>query len=66
VERAFASDPELFKEEMAKIDFPPDWKELVDSLVKAYGTDAGFWNKVYTEIVERSRNYQSRSPKQKS
>jgi hypothetical protein len=66
VERAFAGDPDLFKEEMAKIDFPPNWKELVDSLIARYGTDAAFWDKVYTEIVERSRNYQAPSLKKKS
>ena len=55
VDRAFANDPELYKEELAEVNLPPDWKALVDSLLETYGTDADFWSLVYTEILNRSR-----------
>jgi hypothetical protein len=55
VERAFSHEPDVFREELRDLEFPPGWDALVDSLVDTYGTDPDFWYKVYTEIVERSR-----------
>ena len=55
VDRAFSSDPDLFKEEMQAVEFPPNWREMVDSLLTAYGSDPDFWHQVYSQIVERSR-----------
>lgn len=55
VDRAFSNDPGLFREEIAEINLPQNWKEISDSLLGAYGADVGFWYRVYTEILERSR-----------
>jgi hypothetical protein len=55
VDRAFSNDPELFREEIAEVNLPQNWKEISDSLVTTYGTDVRFWYQVYTEIQERSR-----------
>jgi hypothetical protein len=55
IERAFSHEPDVLVEEMSSVEFPENWDSLVDSLLNAYGTDPGFWSKVYTEIVERSR-----------
>ena len=55
IDRAFANDPDLFKDELARVSFPPDWTALTDSLLAAYGSDPGFWFRVYTAIVEQSR-----------
>ena len=49
-ERAYSGNPVMLEREMADIDFPPLWEELVDSLLITY-----FWQAVYTEILERSR-----------
>jgi len=55
VDRAYSHDPELAKEELAQVELPAAWKQLVDSLIAAHGSDPGFWYDVYTQIVERSR-----------
>jgi hypothetical protein len=55
VDRAFSHDPELAREELAQVEFPAAWKQLVDSLIAAHGSDPSFWYDVYTQIVERSR-----------
>jgi len=55
IDRAFANDPDLFNEELARVTFPSDWKTLADSLLAAYGSDPTFWFRVYTAIVEQSR-----------
>ena len=55
VDRAFSREPELAREELAQVEFPADWKLLVDSLLTAHGSDPAFWHRVYTQIVERSR-----------
>jgi hypothetical protein len=55
VDRAFSNDPELFREEIAEVNLPQNWKEISDSLVTRYGTDVKFWYQVYSEILERSR-----------
>jgi hypothetical protein len=54
-DRAFSNDPELFREEIAEVNLPEDWKEISDSLLAAYGADVEFWYQVYTRILERSR-----------
>ena len=55
VDRAFSHEPELAREELAQVEFPAAWRELVDSLIAAHGSDPGLWYDVYTQIVERSR-----------
>jgi hypothetical protein len=55
VERAYSDNPIMLEREMADIDFPPLWEELVDSLLATYGGQPDFWQVVYTEILDRSR-----------
>lgn len=55
VDRAFSNDPELFREEIAEVNLPENWKAISDSLLDAYGSDVRFWYRVYSEIAERSR-----------
>lgn len=55
IDRAFSHDPEGAQEELAQVQFPANWKEIVDSLITAHGSDPAFWSEVYTQIVERSR-----------
>jgi hypothetical protein len=55
VDRAFSREPELAREELGQVQFPANWKQLVDSLIAAHGSDPAFWHDVYTKIVERSR-----------
>ena len=55
IDRAYSHEEELREAELAALPFPPDWSHLVDTLLARYGTDAGFWYKVYTEISARSR-----------
>jgi hypothetical protein len=54
-ERAYSGNPVMLEREMADIDFPPLWEELVDSLLITYEGQPDFWQAVYTEILERSR-----------
>ena len=56
VDRAFSQEPDLLRQEMAEVEFPADWKRLVDSLLAAYGTEPAFWYDVYSRIVEQSRS----------
>jgi len=55
VERAHSDNPIMLEREMSDIEFPPDWEELVDSLLATYGGRPDFWEAVYTEILDRSR-----------
>ena len=55
IDRAYANDPDLFQEELARVQFPSDWGTLADSLLAAYGSDPTFWFRVYTRIIEQSR-----------
>ena len=55
VDRVFRDDDELFQDELAQIDFPPDWEQLVDTLLVTYGGDPEFWHEVYVEISARAR-----------
>jgi hypothetical protein len=55
VERAYSGNPVMLEREMAAVDFPPLWEELVDSLLATYGGQPEFWEAVYTEILARSR-----------
>lgn len=55
IDRAYSGDEEVFETEMTSLAFPPDWCDLVDSLLARYGADAEFWYEVYSEIAERSR-----------
>ena len=55
VERAYSDNPIMLEREMADIEFPDSWDELVDSLLVTYGGHPDFWQVVYTEIADRSR-----------
>jgi hypothetical protein len=55
IERAYSGNPQMLEREMAEVDFPPFWGELVDSLLITYGGQPELWQSVYAEIVERSR-----------
>jgi hypothetical protein len=55
VDRAYSGNPDMLEREMADIDLPPRWQELVDSLLASYGGDPDLWQTVYEEIMERSR-----------
>ena len=55
IDRAYANDPDLFRDELARVTFPSDWVALTDSLLAAYGSDPSFWFRVYTTIIEQSR-----------
>jgi hypothetical protein len=55
IERAYSGNPDMFDREMADIELPPRWQELVDSLMASYGGDPDLWKAVYEEILERSR-----------
>jgi hypothetical protein len=55
LERAYGHDEDLLNGEIEGLGFPADWDSLVDSLVRTHGTDPDFWQEVYTEILERSR-----------
>jgi hypothetical protein len=55
VERSFSDDPDLYRQEIAAVKLPEDWKARLDSLVARHGADARFWYRVYTEILERSK-----------
>ena len=55
VERAYSDNPLMLEREMADIDFPPFWEDLVDSLLVTYGGQPDLWQAVYTEILDRSR-----------
>jgi hypothetical protein len=54
-ERAYSDNPIMLEKEMADIEFPPLWSELVDSLLMTYGGRPDLWEVVYTEILDRSR-----------
>ena len=54
-ERASSHDEDLFRQEMANIEFPADWEQTVDSLLSIHGAEADFWYEVYSEISRRSR-----------
>ena len=56
IDRAYSHKEELREAELAALPFPPNWTELVDTLLARYGTDADFWYEVYSEISDRSRN----------
>ena len=55
VERAYSGNPDMIEREMADIDLPSDWQEIVDSLLASYGGDPDLWMAVYGEILEKSR-----------
>ena len=55
IERAYAGNPDMFAREMADSRLPPNWQEIVDSLLADYGGDPDFWQLVYEEILRRSR-----------
>jgi hypothetical protein len=55
IDRAYSHREELREAELAALPFPPDWSNLVDTLLIRYGADAGFWYDVYSEISVRSR-----------
>jgi hypothetical protein len=55
VERSFSANPDLLGREMAGVDLPAHWQELVDSLITRYDGDPDFWQAVYQDILERSR-----------
>ncbi len=54
-ERAYSGNTDMLQREMADVDFPPLWEELVDSLLVTYGGQPDIWEAVYAEILERSR-----------
>lgn len=55
VERAYSRQSDLFRSELAEIEFPPNWTAKVDSLLEEYGADADFWFEVFHRISEESR-----------
>ncbi len=55
IDRAYSHQEELREAEMAALSFPPNWSNLVDTLLSRYGADAEFWFEVYSEISARSR-----------
>ena len=55
VDRAYSDEKEILESEMSSLAFPPDWCDLVDTLLARYGADPEFWYDVYSEIAEKSR-----------
>ncbi len=55
IDRAYSHREDLRETELAALPFPPDWSNLVDTLLVRYGADADFWYDVYSEISARSR-----------
>jgi hypothetical protein len=55
VDRAYSGNPEMLARELDRVEIPPNWSELVDSLMATYGGDPDFWTAVYGEILKRSR-----------
>jgi hypothetical protein len=54
-ERASSHDEDLYSQEMAAIEFPANWEQIVDSLLTVHGAEADFWYEIYSEISRRSR-----------
>ncbi|MFH1312925.1 MAG: hypothetical protein ABIJ00_06820 [Candidatus Eisenbacteria bacterium] len=55
IDRTYSHQEDLREAELAALPFPPNWSDFVDTLLLRYGTDAGFWYDVYSEISARSR-----------
>lgn len=62
LERAYSARKDLLALEMDDVDLPADWESMVDSLLVRYGADPDFWESVYAEISERSRQLPSEEP----
>jgi hypothetical protein len=53
--RKYSDDEDVLSDELAQVDFPENWSELVDSLAARYGGDVDFWTRTFIEISETSR-----------
>jgi outer membrane biogenesis lipoprotein LolB len=53
--RVHSEDAEMLSDELQQVDFPENWKEMVDSLTVFYSGDLGFWIETFNEISARSR-----------
>ena len=53
--RIYSDNEAMFSDELAQVDLPEDWAELVDSLTAFYGGDLDFWTETFIEIADRSR-----------
>jgi hypothetical protein len=62
LERAYSSRKDLLALEMEDVELPGNWDSMVDSLLVRYGADPDFWEAVYAEISERSRQPASEEP----
>jgi len=59
LERAYSARKDLLALEMEDVHLPANWESMVDSLLVRYGADPDFWERVYAEISERSRQLPS-------
>jgi hypothetical protein len=53
--RVHSDDPEMLSDELSQLDFPEEWKGMVDSLTTYYSGDVDFWTETFAEISARSR-----------
>lgn len=53
--RVYSDDEEMLADELAQVDFPENWHEMVDTLTTYYGGDVDFWIATFNEISSRSR-----------
>ena len=53
--RVHSEDPEMLSDELSQIDFPEEWKDMVDSLTTHYSGEVDFWIETFAEISARSR-----------